>query len=511
MAIAVHARDQGEAPAVTAPAGARTWASLNARANQLVRALHAAGLRSGDSVALVCSNRPEFAEVFAAVMRSGLRVTPINWHLTAQEIAYIVDNCDARALVGDARFAETLFEAGAQSPDVRLRLAVGGEIGGFDDYEVALAPHGAGDIPDPELGTQMLYTSGTTGHPKGVHRPAAAAARASAATQIARLAAYAAGKDVHLCTGPLYHAAPLAFSLLGPLNVGVHVVMMDGWKPERCLALIEEHRVTHSHMVPTMFHRLLALPEEVRARYDLSSLRFVVHGAAPCPVHVKQAMIDWLGPIVYEYYAATEGFGSLVTPEVWLERPGTVGLPPEGQVRVLGEDGEPVGPGQVGKLYLRAPEKGRFEYYKDAAKTEGAYRGDSGYFTLGDMGYVDEDGYLFLSDRSADVIISGGVNIYPAEVDAVLLTHPAVADAATVGAPNEEWGEEVRAVVTLREGHMRSDALEVELVAHCREHLAHYKCPKRVDFVEELPRHDTGKIYRRLVRERYWQGHEKKI
>jgi long-chain acyl-CoA synthetase len=222
-------------------------------------------------------------------------------------------------------------------------------------------------------------------------------------------------------------------------------------------------------------------------------------------------MIEWLGPIVYEYYAATEGFGALVTPEVWLERPGTVGLPPEGQVLVIGDDGSELGPGEVGRLYLRAPEGGRFEYYKDARKTEGAYRGDSAYFTLGDMGYKDADGYLFLSDRSADVIISGGVNIYPAEVDAALLTHPAVADSATVGAPNDEWGEEVRAVVTLRDGYVRSDALEVELVAHCREHLAHYKCPKRVDFVEELPRHDTGKIYRRLVRERYWLGHEKKI
>jgi len=511
MTLAFHARQAPDRPAITAPAGTRTFGELNARSNQLVRALRAGGLGSGDSVALVCSNRPEFAEVFGAVLRGGLRVTPINWHLTAQEIAYIVENCDAQALVGDARFAEVLFAAGGLCPKVAMRLAVGGEIGGFDPYDEVLDRFSGEDIDDPELGSQMLYTSGTTGHPKGVRRPPAAAARSTAATQITRMAAYVPGEDVHLCTGPVYHAAPLAFSLLGPLNVGVHVVMMDGWKPERCLASIERHRVTHSHMVPTMFHRLLALPEETRARYDVSSLRFIVHGAAPCPVHVKQAMIDWVGPIVYEYYAATEGFGSIVTPDVWLAHPGTVGMPPPGQVRVLAEDGRELGPNQIGKLYLRAPEGGRFEYYKDLQKTASAYRDDSGYFTLGDMGYVDDEGYLFLSDRSADVIISGGVNIYPAEVDAVLLTHPAVADSATVGVPNEEWGEEVRAVVTLRAGFIRSDALEVELVAHCREHLAHYKCPKRVDFVEELPRHDTGKIYRRLVRERYWQGHEKKI
>lgn len=511
MLWAFHAAAHADRPAITAPAGTRTFADLNARCNQLIRALRASGLRSGDSVALVCSNRPEFAEVFGAVLRGGLRVTPINWHLTAQEIAYIVDDCDARALIGDARFADTLYEALRKCPDVRVRIAVGGAIGGFDAYDEVLASYAPDDIPDPELGTQMLYTSGTTGHPKGVRRPPVAAARGTAATLVTRMADYRPGQDAHLCTGPVYHAAPLAFSLLGPLNVGVHVVMMDGWRPERCLELVERHRVTHSHMVPTMFHRLLSLPEATREAHDVSLLRFVVHGAAPCPVHVKKAMIEWLGPIVYEYYAATEGFGSLVTPEVWLERPGTVGLPPEGQVLVIGDDGKELGPGEVGKLHLHAPEGGRFEYYKDARKTEGAYRGDSAYFTLGDMGYKDVDGYLFLSDRSADVIISGGVNIYPAEVDAALLTHPAVADSATVGVPNDEWGEEVRAVVTLRDGYVRSDALEVELVVHCREHLAHYKCPKRVDFVEELPRHDTGKIYRRLVRERYWLGHEKKI
>jgi long-chain acyl-CoA synthetase len=263
--------------------------------------------------------------------------------------------------------------------------------------------------------------------------------------------------------------------------------------------------------VPTMFHRLLGLPDELRQRLDLKSLRVILHGAAPCPVHVKQAMMEWLGPIVYEYYASTEGFGSFVRPEVWLQRPGTVGKPAPDQVRILDDAGQPVPPSQVGKIYLRAPEGARFEYFKDEAKTASAYRSDQPYYTLGDMGYMDEEGFLFLSDRSADVIISGGVNIYPAEIDAVLLTHPGVADTATVGVPDDDWGEAVRAVITLRNGYAPGDALEHELIEHCRARLAHFKCPRRVDFVDELPRHDTGKIYRRLVRDRYWQGRERRI
>jgi long-chain acyl-CoA synthetase len=527
MGLALVASDDPDRPAIVCTHGDRTFGELNARANQLARALRHRGFTAGDNIAFVCSNRAEFPEILAAGLRIGARTTPINWHLTGDEIAYIVNDCEAKAFIADGRFAKTIAEASELSPDVTIRLAFNGDIKGFDDYEGALGAEDGTDIEDPVLGRQMLYTSGTTGRPKGVNRPAAAATALAAAaaasaegaaqsaatapvTATAAAARYRPGEDVHLCTGPLYHAAPLAFSLNTPLSAGATVVVMDGWDPEETLRLIEEHRITHSHMVPTMFHRLLALPDDVKSRYDLSSLRYVVHGAAPCPVEVKKALIDWLGPIVYEYYASTEGGGTTIGPEEWLTKPGTVGKPAVAEnLQIWDEEGNVLPAGEVGTVFHRAPATGRFEYYKDADKTAGAYRGD--FYTLGDMGYLDEDGYLFLTGRSAEVIISGGVNIYPAEVDAVMLQHPAVADSATVGAPNDEWGEEVRGVVMLKAGVEATPQLAGELIEFCREHLAHYKCPKVVDFTDELPRHDTGKIYRRLVRERYWAGREKAI
>src|SRR5438477_127780 len=333
----------------------------------------------------------------------------------------------------------------------------------------------------------MLYTSGTTGRPKGVYR----SRTASATIRTIPVYGYRPGHDVHLCSGPLYHAAPLAFSLAVPLLCGVTVVLMAAWDAAETLRLVERHRITHTHLVPTMFHRLLSLPPEVRSRYDLSSLRFVVHGASPSPVPVKQALMEWMGPIVYEYYAATEGTGSWVDPQTWLSHPGTVGRPVDRDgLRVCDAGGAPLPAGEIGLVFLKAPEVGRFEYFKDSHKTAEAYRGD--YFTLGDMGYKDDDGFLYLTDRSANLIISGGVNIYPAEVDAVLLTHPAVGDAATIGVPHPEWGEEVKAVVEVQPGVAPGDELAVELIEHCRARLAHFKCPRSVDFVDELPRQDNG-------------------
>jgi long-chain acyl-CoA synthetase len=495
MAPALWAQLLPAHPAVVAEAGTLSFAALNARCNRLVRALRAHGLEAGDGIALVCSNRAEFAEVFWASRRAGLRFTPINWHLTAEEAAYIVNDCDAKALFLDARFAPIAHELAALTDCARL--AIGGALPRYDDYEAALASEDPSDIPDPQLGSSMLYTSGTTGRPKGVDRSAGA----TAASPTGELAAYQPGVSVHLCTGPLYHAAPLSFSLAVPQTYGATVVMMDGWDTERALELIVRHGVTHTHMVPTMFHRMLALPPEVRARHDLGSLRYVLHGAAPCPVPVKRALIEWLGPVVHEYYAATEGLGTLVDSVTWLRKPGTVGRPEPGHIRVLDEQGRDCATSVVGTVYLRAPETGRFSYYKDPAKTAKAYLG--AHYTLGDLGYLDEDGYLFLTDRSAHLIISGGVNIYPAEVEAVLLSHPAVADVGVIGVPNDEWGEEVKAVVMLQPGQAPDAELAQALIGHCRERLAHFKCPRSVDFVDDLPRHDNGKLYKQKLREAY--------
>ncbi len=498
MVHAHWAQLQPDTPAIVSARGDRTFAELNANANRLVRALRARGLGEGDALALMVSNRPEFAEVAAATQRSGLRITPVNWHLTADEAAYIVDDCQARAFVADARFAEVAAAAAEKAPQATVRLAVGGDIDGFESYDAALAGEDGGDIDDPVLGRSMLYTSGTTGRPKGVHRP-----ETPPASGIGRLFGYVPGETLHLCTGPLYHAAPLAFSLAQPLAAGVGVVLMDKWSPEETLLLVAAHRITHSHMVPTMFHRLLALPDEVRTAADVSSLRMVLHGAAPCPVAVKKAVIDWWGPVLLEYYAATEGTGTFVTSADWLQRPGTVGKPADpDHIRVLDPvSGDPLPPGEVGTVYLRAPAVGRFDYFGDPEKTAGSYRGD--YFTMGDVGYLDDDGYLFLTDRSADLIISGGVNVYPAEVEAELLGHPAVGDAAVIGVPDPDWGEMVVAVVELRDGAEPSDALAAELIEHCRSRLAGFKCPRRVDFTDELPRTDTGKLYKRRLREQY--------
>jgi long-chain acyl-CoA synthetase len=498
MAVAFHAGARPDHPALVSSHGNRTYGELNERVNRLASAFRRRGLREGDAVALLCANRPEFVETYLATQRTGLRLTPVNWHLTGNEAGYIVADCAASALVADARFADVARGAAAQATGLRALFAVDGDIEGFEPFERALGTEPGDDIDDPSLGTTMLYTSGTTGRPKGVLRREGM--RVSLTTGIV-MHGYLPG-DVHLCTGPLYHAAPLLFSLSVPLVAGVTVVVMDGWDARRALELITEHRVTHTHMVPTMFHRLLALPPDVRARADVGSLRSVWHGAAPCPVAVKRGIIEWFGPIVSEYYSATEGLGTFVDSATWLAHPGTVGRPyPPDQVMIGDEEGRALPPGEVGFVWLKASTVGRFEYHGDAEKTERSFRG--GYFTVGDLGRFDDDGFLYLTDRDADVVISGGVNIYPAEVDAVLLEHPAVADVATIGVPSAEWGEDVKAVVELQDPGRAGATLEAELIAFCRDRLSHYKCPRTVDFVAELPRSDTGKVYRRRLRDRY--------
>ena len=483
-------------PAIISAKGTRTFAELDAAANRLAHALARRGLVPGDSVAIIAGNEPVFPETVFACRKGGFRLTTVNWHLSADEAAYIVDDCEASALITTADLLDLATGAIAAAPRCGVGLVTGTAGDRFESYDDAAAAEDATPVTVDPPGTTMLYTSGTTGRPKGVVRP-------PRTTAIANLGDYdESGGNVHLCTGPLYHAAPLAFSLNIPLAFGATVVLMDHWDAARALELIGTYRVTHTHMVPTMFHRLLALPDETRTAVDVSSLRYVLHGAAPCPVPVKQRLIDWLGPVVWEYYAATEGTGSFVDSKTWLAHPGTVGRPiAEGQVFVGDPDGNELPAGETGLVYLRSPKGDFFEYFKDADKTASAHRGDA--FTLGDVGHIDNDGYLYLTDRSANLIISGGVNIYPAEVDAVLLEHPAVADVAVIGVPDDEWGESVLAVVEPRDGITPDDALADELVAFCRDRLAHFKCPRRVEFLTPLPRADNGKIYKRRLRETF--------
>jgi long-chain acyl-CoA synthetase len=491
------ARSAPDRPALISHEGTVTFGELDVQANQVARALLSRGLIAGDAVALLATNSTAFVATVLACTRAGFRLTPVNWHLTADEAAYIVDDCEAKALVTSADLMDLATQCRANAPRCVVGLVAGDATKSFESLYGAMAAEPSDPVEVEEPGTTMMYTSGTTGRPKGVHRQ-----RRPNATLLNIYGYNDAGGDVHLLTGPLYHAAPLAFSLNVPLAFGATVVMMERFDALEALALIAEHRVTHTHMVPTMFHRLVTLDDSVRAQYDLSSLRHILHGAAPCPVPVKQRLIAWVGPIVWEYYAATEGTGTFVDSATWLSRPGTVGKPnPSDQVMIGDESGSALAAGEIGLVYIKAPVDARFSYFKDHKKTDDTYRGD--YFTLGDVGYMDEDGYLFLTDRSANLIISGGVNIYPAEVDAVLLDHPAVRDAAVIGVHDDEWGESVLGVIELRDGVVPSRELEHELIAHCRERLAHFKCPREIDFVAQLPRADNGKIYKRQLRDTY--------
>jgi long-chain acyl-CoA synthetase len=501
MLLAWNAERNPDSAAVVSDHGERTFAELEANVNRLGRYLRSRGIKPGDAIAVALKNRPEFVETMLTADRLGLRFTPINFHLKGSEIAYIVENCEAKIFVADSTLGEAVIEASSSSPGLMVSLSVGGEASGFDEYPAALEGLDAHRIEDPLRGSMMLYTSGTTGRPKGVHRDVSVPDEPLWEDGIWN---YRAGEDRALVTGPAYHAAPLYFDIRMPLASGVGIVMMDKWDPQRTLELIERYRISHTHMVATMFHRLLDLPDAVRTGYSTDSVRFLLHGAAPCPVHVKQAMIDWFGPVVWEYYAATEGGDQyFVGSEEWLTRPGTVGRAAEAHLtRILDDKGNDVSAGEVGTIYMRAPDSGRFEYFKDSEKTADSYRGD--YFTLGDLGYLDKDGYLFLTGRSAELIISGGVNVYPIEVDVELLKHPAVFDVCTVGVPNDEWGEEVKSVVRLHEGHAGDLEMEQELVAWARERLAAFKCPRGIDFVDEIPRSEAGKVQRKAIRAGYW-------
>jgi long-chain acyl-CoA synthetase len=499
------ARHTPDKPAVIVPHPEHpqrlTYAELEDRSVRCARVLRESGLGPGDHVAVLMENRAEVYEVAWAAVRSGLYLTMVNTHLSADEARYVVDDCGAGVLVASAALAEQAADLLGHTPGVRRRLAVGGPLPGHDDYEAALAGVTADPLPDECEGEVMLYSSGTTGRPKGIKRALPLTPVGSYFRIRGLVSALGFDRDtVYLSPAPLHHAAPIGFTT-AVHRLGGTVVVMPRFDAEDCLRLIQDHRVTEAQFVPTMFVRMLKLPEAVRARYHLGSLRGVVHAAAPCPVPVKQAMLDWWGPLLWEYYSGTEGNGiTVVGPREWAERPGTVGRPVTGRVHVVDAGGEEVPAGETGAVYFSGGPV--FEYHNDPAKTADSRLRD-GWSTLGDVGHVDADGFLFLTDRASHMIISGGVNIYPQETENVLVTHPAVTDAAVIGVPDPEMGERVLAVVEPADPAAAGDALAAELIGFCRDRLAHYKCPRAVEFTDALPRQDNGKLYKRLLRDRY--------
>lgn len=486
-----------------------TYAELDDRSLRLANHLRAAGLQKGDVVAMVSDNRLETYEVYWAAMRSGLYVTAVNSHLAAGEMSYIVSDCGAKALVVSAALAEAVA---AMEVDVEDRLVFGGEVPGhpeYADYETALAAAGNDPLPEQPHGDDLLYSSGTTGRPKGIKPPLPPLQVDEPGYLYPTVFGQVYGfspETVYLSPAPVYHAAPLRF--MGAIHtVGGTVVMMERFDAEGALAAIEEHRVTHTQMVPTMFVRLLKLPEEVRGRYDVSSLRCVVHAAAPCPIDVKRQMIDWLGPIIEEYYASTEANGStMIGSEAWLQHPGSVGTPLLGIPHICDEDGRELPAGEVGTIYFEREQR-NFSYHNDPEKTRATEHPEhASWTTVGDLGYLDDEGYLYLTDRKAFMIISGGVNIYPQEVEDLFTLHPAVGDIAVVGVPDEEMGERVVAFVQPAPGVTADEALAEELRDYARERIAHYKVPREFHFRDDLPRTPTGKMVKGRLRDEYVAG-----
>jgi long-chain acyl-CoA synthetase len=508
-----HARTTPDKPAVVmADTGeVVTYRALEDGSNRVAQLFRALGLQSGDHIALMLENHPRYFEICWGAQRAGLIYTAMSTRLTEAEVSYIVNDCGAKAVIASQAMAKAVAHLGAACPGVRHWLMLDGASAGWTGYEDAVAAQPAERIADELAGCDMLYSSGTTGRPKGVFVPPQATAidAPSPMTDIMVNIYGVSAATVYLSPAPLYHAAPLRYTL-GVHRLGGTVVVMPHFDPERYLQLVQQHRITHTQLVPTMFVRMLKLPEATRRQYDMGSLKVAIHAAAPCPVEVKRQMIAWWGPVIWEYYAGTEGNGvTMVNSEQWLSHPGTVGKAVVGELKICDdESGEELPAGQSGTIYFA---NGRpFAYHNDPAKTAGSTH-PKGWTTLGDVGYADAEGYLYLTDRKAYMIISGGVNIYPQEAENVLINHPQVADVAVLGVPNEEFGEEVKAVVQPRDMREAGPELAAALIAYCREHLSPIKCPKSVDFEAELPRHPTGKLYKRLLKDRYWAGHASKI
>jgi acyl-CoA synthetase (AMP-forming)/AMP-acid ligase II len=506
------ARHPDRAAIVMEPGGQIvTYGELESRSARLARALREAGLRPGDRIALLLDNRAAMLELAWAAQRSGLYYTPVNTRLSGDEAAYVVDDCGATVLFAAAAVAPLAAEVRACAPRVTRFVAVDGPIDGFETLSSFV--DGVTDEPlDDECeGSPMLYSSGTTGRPKGVRRLVSGQPYGTenpVGPLLDGVMGFGPGK-VYLTPAPLYHSAPLVWSMTVHRSGGT-LVLMERFDAQACLDVIDRERVTHAQFVPTMFVRMLKLPDDARAEFDGSSLQAVVHAAAPCPVEVKRRMIEWWGPIVSEYYAGTEGGGlTWIGSTEWLEHPGSVGRAAWGEIHICAESGEELPVGEPGIVRFGGGANA-FEYHNDPEKTRQTFD-QRGWSTLWDVGYLDADGYLYLTDRLTYMIVSGGVNIYPAEVEAALLSHPAVGDAAVFGIPDDDWGEEVKAVVEPAAGVAPSPELAAELLAHCEGVLARYKLPRSVDFVDAMPRDPNGKLYKRTLRDPYWVGRARAI
>jgi acyl-CoA synthetase (AMP-forming)/AMP-acid ligase II len=488
----------------------QTFAELDAAANRLSRLLRSVGVEPGDHVAICMENHDRYFEVVWGCHYAGAVYTACSSRLTSSELQYVVNDCAAKVFITSKYKADQAAEIIAETPDVAVRLMLDGTIDGHESYEQAVAAQ----LPEPldgerVAGMDMLYSSGTTGRPKGVTRPFEAfplETTPGSVAPILQMLFGAANDSVYLSPAPFYHAAPLRFSMAAQ-TLGATVVAMEHFDAEQYLSLIERYHATVTQAVPTMFVRLLKLDPEVRNAYDVSSMRCVIHAAAPCPIPVKQQMIEWFGPVLHEYYAGTEGNGFVYcNSEMWLSHPGTVGTPINCVVHICDEDGEELPRGEPGTVYFEGG--ATFEYHNDAEKTSSS-RHPMGWSTLGDVGYLDDDNFLYLTDRKAFMIISGGVNLYPQEIENALVMHPKVVDVAVFGVPNDDFGEEVKAVVQPVSMPPTSEAeasLAKELMAYCRSQLADLKCPRSIDFREELPRHPTGKLYKRLLKDEYWSA-----
>lgn len=509
---------RGTEAAVVDDRGATSWEDLESRCGRLVHALRDRGLETGDTVVALLGNQVEAVEVSLACAMGGWVLVPVNWHWVAREVAYVLDDAGARAVVVDDRWSEVMEAAlGRAEAPVPVRLGVGTSVpGGGEAYEQVLAASSPGPVEEPVKGGPMFYTSGTTGNPKGVRSTLTAV---GGPPEILTLMAHSLGpvigvpplageeseRSVQLVCGPMYHSAQWVFATFA-LLCGATLVLQHRFDAAEVLDLVDANRVTNLHLVPAQMSRLLDLGPDRRAAFDGSSIRAVLHGAAPCPPAVKRALVDWWGPVVSEYYGGTEGgFLSVISTEEWEARPGSVGRPlPIVEVRILGADGEELPPGGTGEIWFRNLMGSDFEYHRAPDKTASAHR--DGFATLGDVGHLDGDGYLFLSDRKIDMIVSGGVNIYPAEVEGVLSAHPAIEDVAVFGVPAEEMGESVQAAVVLRPEVIWSPALEAELDGWCREQLAGYKRPRGYEVHDELPRNAAGKLTKRVLRDPHWEG-----